>query len=137
MLVLIGSSGYARAIEESFGDAFYYSHQFGYNNQTGDRYYTITNNLFHKSDELSKHLLHPIPIGQKLTPPNEFALIDLTIGQLATGLFRDAIDVCQSSYARLTLIMHYEHIQLTIKSRAKLVVPYSDRGLHDLLNVVP
>lgn len=137
MLVFIGSSGYARAIEDSFGDLFHYSHQFGYKTQTGDRYYAITNNLFHKSGELSKHLLHPIPIGQKVTPPNEFALINLTIGQLATGLFKDAIDVCESNYVRLTLIMHYEHIQLSVKSRAKLVAPYSDQGTQELLNTVP
>lgn len=137
MLVLIGSLGYARVIEEQYHDLFYYSHQFGYAEQAGDDFYRITNNLYHRSDELSRHLIHPIPIGQKLMPPMEFGLIDLTVAQLAKSVFKTGIDVCEGHCARLSLILHYEHIQLTVKSRAKLVVPYSESGLQELLNTIP
>lgn len=137
MLVLIGSAGYAKVIEDTYRYLFHYSHQFGYKQQTGDGLYKITQSLYHKSDELHRHLIHPVPIGQKLLPPMEFGLIDLTIAQLANSVFKSGLDVCEDNYARLTLIMHYEHIQLTIKTRAKLVVPYSEEGIRELLTYVP
>lgn len=137
MLIFIGSPGYARLIGETYRDAFYYSHEFGYKNHTGENYHTLTNSLSHKAGELTKHLIHPIPIGQKVTPPFDFGLIDLTIGQLATSHFRTGIDVCESPYLRLALVMHYEHIQLTVKPRAKIVVPFSDEGLRDLISIIP
>lgn len=135
MLVLIGSTQRAIQIAQDHPDHFISSTELGFSFEPRNRYETRTRGLASRAGELMRHVIHPIPLGYAIDPFIDYALIKVTIAQLAHDYFESAKELTNDPFLRLQIVRHSEYLQLTVEPRARLVVEYNETGLLRLMSL--